>query len=96
MPNGSLWKQKRPNGVIKVVNNAESGDRGICQKPELASSLETMVAPESWARTWSTDGRGCHSRLTFSLSLDIFVLSHLVLVRLPFPRISLSVVPPLR
>ena len=69
MPNGSLWKQKRPNGVIKVVNNAESGDRGTCQRPELASSLEKMMAPEIWARTWSTDGRGCRSRQTLSLSL---------------------------
>ena len=47
MPSGSLWKQKRPKGVVKVVSNAESGDKGTCQKPELVSSLEKMVAPDT-------------------------------------------------
>ena len=49
MPKGSLWKQNRPNGVMKVVSSAESGASGICQKPELASSLEKTLAPASCA-----------------------------------------------
>lgn len=44
-------------------------DRKTCQKPELASSFKKTVAPDSWARTWSTDGRWCRSRRTLSLSL---------------------------
>ena len=69
MPNGSLWKQKRPKGVINVVSNADSRARGTCQKPELASSFERMLAPASCPSTWSTDGSGCRSRWTLWLSL---------------------------
>ena len=47
MPKGNLRKQKRPKGVMNMVSNAESGDRGTCQKPELASSFEKTVAPDS-------------------------------------------------
>ena len=47
MPNGSLGKQKRPKEVINVVSNADSRARRTCQKPELASTLERMLAPAS-------------------------------------------------
>ena len=69
MPNRSLWKQKQPKGVINVVINADSRARGSCQKTELASSLERMLAPASFPSTWSTDGSGCCSRWTLWLSL---------------------------
>ena len=46
---------------MKVVSGIDSGDRGICQNPELASSLEKTFAPASWPSTWSTDGNGCLS-----------------------------------
>ena len=64
MPNGSLRKQNRPKGVMKVVSGMDSGDRGICQNPELASSFENTLAPASWANVLSTAGRGCLSRHT--------------------------------
>jgi len=40
-------KQNLPNGVMEVVSLADSGDKPICQNPELASSLLKMVAPAS-------------------------------------------------
>ena len=49
---------RTPKGEMKVVNSADSWDRGTCQKPELASSFEKIVAPDSWARTWSIEGSG--------------------------------------
>ena len=58
IPSGSLRKQYRPYGVINVVRHADSVDSGICQKPELASSLENTVAPASYCWKWvalSTD-----------------------------------------
>ena len=54
---------------MNVVSLAESGERGICQNPELASSLLRTVAPASCASTWSTAGKGCLSRRTLWLSL---------------------------
>ena len=39
MPNGSLLKQYRPDGVMNVVSKRDAGERGICQKPLFASSL---------------------------------------------------------
>ena len=45
MPNGKWLKQKLPLGVMKVVNNADLGESFICQNPELASSLENILAP---------------------------------------------------
>ena len=42
---------------MKVVSLADSGDKPICQNPELASSLLEMVTPASWAKVWSTLGR---------------------------------------
>ena len=44
MPKGNLWKQNLPNGVMKVVSGIDSGDRGICQNPELASNLENIFS----------------------------------------------------
>ena len=68
IPNGSLWKRYRPKGVMKVVSREDSSERGICQKPAFASSFDITLAPASWARTWSTAGRGCCSRCTLSFS----------------------------
>ena len=45
MPNGKQLKQNLPMGVINVVNSADWGESFICQKPELASSLENILAP---------------------------------------------------
>ena len=40
-------KQYLPNGMTKVVSLADSGEKPIGQKPELASNLLKMVAPAS-------------------------------------------------
>ena len=61
-------KQKRPNGVMKVVRRADSGERGSCQNPELASSFKNTIAPASWASVWSTAGIWCLSLHTFWFS----------------------------
>ena len=66
MPKGTLLKQNRPMGVIKVVSRRDSFVRGICQNPELASSLVNTLAPDSWANVSSTLGRGWTSRRTLS------------------------------
>ena len=42
---------------MNVVRGINSGNKGICQNPELASSLENTLAPASWASVWSTAGR---------------------------------------
>ena len=63
MSKGSLLKQYRPNGVMKVVNKRDSLLSGICQKPLLASNLLNTVAPASCTSVSSTFGIGC----TFSL-----------------------------
>ena len=67
--NGRRLKQSLPNGVMKVVSLADSGDKPICQNPELASSLLKMVAPASWAKVWWTPGKGSYSLRILSLSL---------------------------
>ena len=69
IPKGSLLKQKRPNGVIKVVKSADSGERDTCQNPEFASNLEKTFAPARCANVCSTAGKGCLSRFTLLLSL---------------------------
>ena len=51
IPKGSLLKQNLLKGVTNVVRRRDSGDRGICQNPLLASNLVNSVAPTSWART---------------------------------------------
>ena len=66
MPKGSLLKQYRPNGVMKVVNKRDSLLSGICQNPLLASNLLNTVAPASCASVSSTFGIGCTSLRTFS------------------------------
>ena len=40
----------------------------ICQNPELASNLEKILAPTSWANVSSTFGRGWMSLITLLLS----------------------------
>ena len=59
MPNGSLLKQYLPTGVMTVVRSHEEGERGICQNPLLASSLEKILAPLSHANVSLTFGSGC-------------------------------------
>ena len=68
IPNGSLLKQKHPKGVMKVVSGTDSGERRICQNPELASSLDNILAPASWPNVESTAGRGCRSLHTLSFN----------------------------
>ena len=58
MPNGSRLKQNLPNGVMNVVNRADSLASGICQNPELASSLEKTRAPANCDRVCSTADSG--------------------------------------
>ena len=55
-------------GEIKVVSSREDYDRGICQNPLLASSLEKTLAPASWANVSFTLGSGCTSLSTLVLS----------------------------
>ena len=50
MPNGRQLKQNRKIGVMKVVSFHDSSSKGICQKPELASSFEKIVLSRSFAR----------------------------------------------
>ena len=46
IPKGKELKQKRPNGLTKVVNNFESSLKGICQKALLASNfVNTLLSP---------------------------------------------------
>ena len=62
IPKGSLLKQYHPLGEMKVVNGLDSGARGICQKPLLASSFVKTEAPDRSARVSSTFGLlGGHS-----------------------------------
>ena len=58
MPKCSLLKQYRPAGVMNVVRRRDRCERGICQKPLLASNFVKTLAPVSWARVSSTLGRG--------------------------------------
>ena len=50
-----------------MVKRWEDGERGNCQSPLLASSLEKIFAPPSCASVSSTFGSGCTS-----LSTDLF------------------------
>ena len=59
IPNGSLLKQNRPYGVIKMVNSLDSVASGICPNPLLASSFLKIIAPVSCARAVLTLGIGC-------------------------------------
>ena len=68
IPKGNCRKWYRPNRVMNVVSNVESGDNGMCQNPELASSFVNSFAPANWASVWSTPGSGCLSHLTHWLS----------------------------
>ena len=57
IPNGSLLKQKCPNGVTKVGGNFDLSSKGICQNPLLVSSLgKILLSPSSF-----TEGIGCIS-----------------------------------
>ena len=58
IPNCSLLNQNLPNGVINVVRSRQFSSRGICQNPQLESSLVNTVAPASLLRFSSTVGRG--------------------------------------
>ena len=77
MPNGSLLKQKRPNGVMNVVNSRLFLANGIYQNPLLASSLLITVTPVSCANISSTPGNGCVSLIIRTLSLRGFKLTQL-------------------
>ena len=64
MPKGRRLKQYRPKGVINVVRSQEFGSSGICQNPELASSLLKYLLFWILARFSSTDAIGCTSLRT--------------------------------
>ena len=60
IPNGSLLKQKCPNGVTKVGGNFDLSSKGICQNPLLVSSLgKILLSPSSFS-----EGIGCISSWT--------------------------------
>ena len=50
MPSGKRWKQYRPKGLINIIRSDEAGSSGICQNPELASSLEKNFTTASFVR----------------------------------------------
>ena len=50
IPKGRRLKQNLLYGVINVVKQADSLDKGTCQKPESASSLMKNCASASCAR----------------------------------------------
>ena len=53
---------------MKVVRSRKLSASGVCQNPQLASSLLKTVAPASCARVSSTVGKGCTSCKTLSFS----------------------------
>ena len=67
-PKGRRLKQNLPNGVIKVVRGHDSDANGICQKPELASTLLKTSAPANCPSVWSTHGSGWFSQRTLSFN----------------------------
>ena len=67
IPNGSLLKTNRPNGLMKAVSIRESSESVICQNPQLASSLLNTCAPANLARFSSTLGNEWTSLRTLSL-----------------------------
>ncbi len=64
IPNGSLLKEYRPNGVIKVVNWWDSLAKRTCQNPELASNFVKIFVLPNWHSVWSTEGKINFFRLT--------------------------------
>ena len=58
IPKGSLLNTYLPKGVMKVVRARDSSDKGICQKPQLASSYLNVVAPARQLSVSSTFGKG--------------------------------------
>ena len=77
MPNGSLLKQYRPDGVTKVVSSRDSSSRVICQNPLLASSMENILLFPSFARLSSTEGIPLDGFVKLG-QVDTFLLCHLV------------------
>ena len=79
MPNGRRLKASQPNGVMKVVYNLDSSQRGNCQKMLFASSLVKILLFPNAARPSSTDIMGYICRRTAWLS---FVRNTQILTRL--------------
>ena len=69
IPNGNLLKQNLPISVINVVNCLDSSANEVCQKPELASNSENILAPDNFDKVASTVGSICNSRHTFLFNL---------------------------
>lgn len=67
MLNGSLLKQYRLDGVMKVVRRRDSSEIDICQYLLLASSFVKTLAPANWASVSSTLGSGWTSLRTHLL-----------------------------
>ena len=53
---------------MKVVNRTDSGESGICQKPELVSNFVKTVSPANCASICSTAGSGYLSLQTLWLN----------------------------
>ena len=53
---------------MKVVRRRDFLASGICQNHLLASNLQNICAPVSWASVSSTFGSGCTLKWPFSLS----------------------------
>ena len=51
IPNGNLLKQNLPTSVINVVNCLDSSANEVCQKPELASNSENILAPDNLTKS---------------------------------------------
>ena len=52
---GKRLEQRRPKGVINVVNNFEPSSKRICQKPLLASNFVNTLLSPSMDRLSSTE-----------------------------------------
>ncbi len=68
IPKGSLRKQKRPTGVIKVVSFLQLASNSICQNPLDASNVENMHEPDNCGKISSSVGRINLSRFTASFN----------------------------
>ena len=56
IPNGRRVNRYHPNGVMNVVRLEQSGDNGICQKPDAASKVVKYRAPCILANRSSATG----------------------------------------
>ena len=60
-PEWEAVETESPKGGDVGVRSADSFQSSIYQKPEFASKFVKTLAPSSWARVWSINGRMCLS-----------------------------------